>query len=239
MEGSVSWVVLLGAPVFIEPASYSRSSSTKWGYCSASPRGAAGDGYEVPRERAVNLVFHAHCLLLLQVQIDPYLEDSMCQVCNAQPGPFFCRDQVRPVLLQLVLRGFLEEEQALLLGFGDIIPWLFPSGKDGALFWRRCSLPGEGICYLSGGPGRQCPTGFEPGVLQFAGAVPALGTSVGSTGAPEGRGGCCSVSHDELALGCMPLGLAEAQGTWADIELLQAKEVGWALAASCRAGIEY
>ncbi|KAJ7412274.1 Cytoplasmic polyadenylation element-binding protein 1 [Pitangus sulphuratus] len=30
-----------------------------------------------------------------KVQIDPYLEDSMCQVCNAQPGPFFCRDQGR------------------------------------------------------------------------------------------------------------------------------------------------
>ncbi|XP_078541110.1 cytoplasmic polyadenylation element-binding protein 1 isoform X4 [Lissotriton helveticus] len=29
-----------------------------------------------------------------KVQIDPYLEDSVCQVCNAQPGPFFCRDQV-------------------------------------------------------------------------------------------------------------------------------------------------
>lgn len=29
-----------------------------------------------------------------QVQIDPYLEDSMCQVCLRQPGPFFCRDQV-------------------------------------------------------------------------------------------------------------------------------------------------
>ncbi|KAM4039560.1 cytoplasmic polyadenylation element-binding protein 1 isoform 2-T2 [Anomaloglossus baeobatrachus] len=29
-----------------------------------------------------------------KVQIDPYLEDSVCQVCNSQPGPFFCRDQV-------------------------------------------------------------------------------------------------------------------------------------------------
>uniref|UniRef100_UPI00398F468D cytoplasmic polyadenylation element-binding protein 1a isoform X2 n=1 Tax=Pristiophorus japonicus TaxID=55135 RepID=UPI00398F468D len=29
-----------------------------------------------------------------KVQIDPYLEDSMCQACNAQPGPFFCRDPV-------------------------------------------------------------------------------------------------------------------------------------------------
>uniref|UniRef100_A0A3B3BJW4 Cytoplasmic polyadenylation element binding protein 1a n=1 Tax=Oryzias melastigma TaxID=30732 RepID=A0A3B3BJW4_ORYME len=28
-----------------------------------------------------------------QVQIDPYLEDSMCQICLRQPGPFFCRDQ--------------------------------------------------------------------------------------------------------------------------------------------------
>ncbi|XP_061565383.1 cytoplasmic polyadenylation element-binding protein 1-like isoform X5 [Cololabis saira] len=28
-----------------------------------------------------------------KVQIDPYLEDSMCQVCLRTPGPFFCRDQ--------------------------------------------------------------------------------------------------------------------------------------------------
>ncbi|XP_063044029.1 cytoplasmic polyadenylation element-binding protein 1 isoform X2 [Engraulis encrasicolus] len=28
-----------------------------------------------------------------KVQIDPYLEDSMCQLCNRQTGPFFCRDQ--------------------------------------------------------------------------------------------------------------------------------------------------
>ncbi|KAG7283755.1 hypothetical protein CRUP_034379, partial [Coryphaenoides rupestris] len=28
-----------------------------------------------------------------KVQIDPYLEDSMCQVCSRQAGPFFCRDQ--------------------------------------------------------------------------------------------------------------------------------------------------
>ncbi|KAJ7998318.1 hypothetical protein DPEC_G00221450 [Dallia pectoralis] len=27
-----------------------------------------------------------------KVQIDPYLEDSTCQLCNRQPGPFFCRD---------------------------------------------------------------------------------------------------------------------------------------------------
>ncbi|XP_026856408.2 cytoplasmic polyadenylation element-binding protein 1a [Electrophorus electricus] len=28
-----------------------------------------------------------------KVQIDPYLDDSMCEVCTHQPGPFFCRDQ--------------------------------------------------------------------------------------------------------------------------------------------------
>ncbi|KAG7473310.1 hypothetical protein MATL_G00094390 [Megalops atlanticus] len=28
-----------------------------------------------------------------KVQIDPYLEDSMCQMCKLQPGPFFCREQ--------------------------------------------------------------------------------------------------------------------------------------------------
>ncbi|XP_026115675.1 cytoplasmic polyadenylation element-binding protein 1-like isoform X2 [Carassius auratus] len=28
-----------------------------------------------------------------KVQIDPYLSDSMCQICNSQPGPFFCRAQ--------------------------------------------------------------------------------------------------------------------------------------------------
>lgn len=34
------------------------------------------------------------------------------------------------------------------------------------------------------------------------------------------------MSHDELGLGCMPLGLAEAQGTLADIASLQGKG-GW------------
>ncbi|CAI9567578.1 unnamed protein product [Staurois parvus] len=29
-----------------------------------------------------------------KIQIDPYLENSMCQVCSIQPGPFFCRDKV-------------------------------------------------------------------------------------------------------------------------------------------------
>lgn len=38
---------------------------------------------------------------------------------------------------------------------------------------------------------------------------------------------------------CIPLGMAEAQGTLADITSLQAKELGWALAASCRAGMGY
>ncbi|XP_043084448.1 cytoplasmic polyadenylation element-binding protein 1a isoform X2 [Puntigrus tetrazona] len=28
-----------------------------------------------------------------KVQIDPYLDDSMCQICNSKPGPFFCRAQ--------------------------------------------------------------------------------------------------------------------------------------------------
>lgn len=146
-----------------------------------------------PGERAVSLVFHAHCLLFLQVQIDPYLEDSMCQVCNAQPGPFFCRDQVRPVLLQLVLRGFLQEEQALPLGFGDMYTGSSPVGKmrpiweDGLVLEEVQPSWGGQFWYLPGGSGKQYPPGFEPALLQFAGTVPALGTGVGSTGAPEGR----------------------------------------------------
>lgn len=117
----------------------------------------------------------------------------MCQVCNAQPGPFFCRDQVRAVLLQLVLRGFLEEEQALLLGFGDIYTGSCSVGKMGPIWEDGLVLEevqpswGGQFWYLPRGPGRQCPPGFEPGLLQFAGTVPALGTSVGSTDAPEGR----------------------------------------------------
>lgn len=27
-----------------------------------------------------------------KIQIDPYLEDSICSLCNLQPGPYFCRD---------------------------------------------------------------------------------------------------------------------------------------------------
>lgn len=29
-----------------------------------------------------------------KVQVDPYLEDSLCSVCNVQQGPYFCRDVV-------------------------------------------------------------------------------------------------------------------------------------------------
>lgn len=29
-----------------------------------------------------------------KVQIDPYLEDSMCSTCHINPGPFFCRDPI-------------------------------------------------------------------------------------------------------------------------------------------------
>ncbi|XP_055969952.1 cytoplasmic polyadenylation element-binding protein 1 isoform X2 [Sorex fumeus] len=29
-----------------------------------------------------------------KIQIDPYLEDSLCHICSLQSGPFFCRDQV-------------------------------------------------------------------------------------------------------------------------------------------------
>lgn len=28
------------------------------------------------------------------VQVDPYLEDSMCNLCKVQQGPYFCRDMV-------------------------------------------------------------------------------------------------------------------------------------------------
>lgn len=149
----------------------------------AEGSGAGGDGFEVPRERADNLVLlHAHCLVLLQVQIDPYLEDSMCQVCNAQPGPFFCRDQVRQVLLWPVLTVFLEEKQALLLGFGDVYTGSAPAGKMGPSWEGGLVLEevqpswGGQLWYVPGGPGRQCPTGFEPEELQFTGAVSALGT---------------------------------------------------------------
>lgn len=43
--------------------------------------------------------------LCLQVQIDPYLEDSVCHLCSSQPGPFFCRDQVRPLGTGAVYRA--------------------------------------------------------------------------------------------------------------------------------------
>ena len=28
-----------------------------------------------------------------QVQVDPYLEDSMCDICHTTSGPFFCREE--------------------------------------------------------------------------------------------------------------------------------------------------
>lgn len=30
----------------------------------------------------------------VQVQVDPYLEDSLCSSCNLQQGPYFCREMV-------------------------------------------------------------------------------------------------------------------------------------------------
>ncbi|XP_051975247.1 cytoplasmic polyadenylation element-binding protein 1-like isoform X2 [Xyrauchen texanus] len=33
------------------------------------------------------------CKFTKKVQIDPYLADSVCQICNSQPGPYFCRAQ--------------------------------------------------------------------------------------------------------------------------------------------------
>ncbi|XP_051741280.1 cytoplasmic polyadenylation element-binding protein 1-like isoform X13 [Ctenopharyngodon idella] len=33
------------------------------------------------------------CRFRKKIQIDPYLEDSICQICNSEPGPFFCRAQ--------------------------------------------------------------------------------------------------------------------------------------------------
>ncbi|XP_051547818.1 cytoplasmic polyadenylation element-binding protein 1-like isoform X1 [Myxocyprinus asiaticus] len=33
------------------------------------------------------------CKFTKKVQIDPYLDDSLCQMCSSQPGPFFCRAQ--------------------------------------------------------------------------------------------------------------------------------------------------
>lgn len=67
-------------------------------HCSASHEGCWG------------WLWGTHRLLLPQVQIDPYLEDSMCQVCSTQPGPFFCRDQVR-LRPAAVLRGGLGAEE--------------------------------------------------------------------------------------------------------------------------------
>ncbi|XP_051741300.1 cytoplasmic polyadenylation element-binding protein 1-like isoform X5 [Ctenopharyngodon idella] len=33
------------------------------------------------------------CRFRKKIQIDPFLEDSICQICNREPGPFFCRAQ--------------------------------------------------------------------------------------------------------------------------------------------------
>ena len=33
-------------------------------------------------------------IYFFQVQVDPYLEDSLCSSCNLQQGPYFCREMV-------------------------------------------------------------------------------------------------------------------------------------------------
>ena len=35
-----------------------------------------------------NNAFH----IFVQVQVDPYLEDSICGTCHTNPGPYFCRE---------------------------------------------------------------------------------------------------------------------------------------------------
>ena len=37
-------------------------------------------------------IHYLYVLCLPQVQIDPYLDESMCDSCNYRQGPYFCRD---------------------------------------------------------------------------------------------------------------------------------------------------
>lgn len=71
-----------------------------------------------------------------QVQIDPYLEDSMCQVCLRQPGPFFCRDQVSGNLLDEILLPV-----GLMVGVRRSVQYFLPRTRfrDSLVFL----LPGE------------------------------------------------------------------------------------------------
>lgn len=40
----------------------------------------------------MNSTFHGNVHLELQVQVDPYLEDALCSICQIQQGPYFCRE---------------------------------------------------------------------------------------------------------------------------------------------------
>ena len=46
---------------------------------------------ETPLEQAPDFGCH-YSPVLPQVQIDPYLEDSLCTMCSRVVGPYFCRD---------------------------------------------------------------------------------------------------------------------------------------------------
>lgn len=59
------------------------------------PRAGGRQAAPVLGVLAASLFFLPFCFA--QVQIDPYLEDSLCHICSSQPGPFFCRDQVSPL----------------------------------------------------------------------------------------------------------------------------------------------
>ncbi|CAH0723966.1 unnamed protein product, partial [Brenthis ino] len=41
-----------------------------------------------------NVRSYVRAISAAYVQVDPYLEDSMCSVCNLQQGPYFCREPV-------------------------------------------------------------------------------------------------------------------------------------------------
>ena len=52
--------------------------------------------YQLSFKSAIVIItdLNFNCLFVVnQVQVDPYLEDSMCDICHTTTGPFFCREE--------------------------------------------------------------------------------------------------------------------------------------------------